>query len=524
MAFINLGLARGAAPDTGAAARWSERALAVALPLLLILAWTAAVRLPFAVQTDKDEFFFSVIASEWLRGGLPYVAAFDIKPPGIFLIYAAVQAAFGASLAVIKGMEIVAVALAGWGLYGLVRRNGSQRAALWAAILLPVYSLTLGGAIAVSMLLLLPFVIAAFAAALAAVRDDSSVRARLWAAFLAGLAIGAAGMIRQTAVFEATAVFLVLCIWGGRRMAWRLAGLFVVGAALPALGFALYYLANGHFAALFNDVILLAMKRTGPDVVASYGPKLAYYFTTFGTISNVTLTSGPLIFLWAGGIFAVLRYRKLTAAFPARLLIVAGLWLAASFAGVVFSRGLCSYYLLAIVPPLLIVAGALFCHGLDVPPVRLGRAFVVSVLVAAATMIAIDRRDLFAPTAFLAGDYRATEAVSRKLVALGLQPGDHLLVLNRGFAVYLLTGAKPATPYFHPTQLLGVFHTPVADPLAVALAGNARFVVYANPAIRHVTEQPGRLAEAADYLAAHYRQAAVIHGTRDSYIVYQFAG
>ncbi len=524
MALTNFSSAHGGAQKTGAAAGWPAWALAVALPFVLILVWTAAVRLPFYVQTDKDEFFFSVIASEWLRGGLPYVATFDVKPPGIFFIYAAVQSVFGASQAVIKGTEIVALALAGWGLYALVRRNGTKRAALWVAILFPVYSLTLGGAVAVSMILLFPFVIASFAAALAAVHEDGATRTRLQAAFLSGLAIGCAGMIRQTAIFEAGAVFAVLCIWGGRRFAWRLAGLFVIGAALPALAFALYFLANGHFADVFEDVIRLAMKRMAPDVTASYGPDLAHYFTFPGAVENALLTMGPILFLVAGGIFAVLRRKRLTAAFPSRLLAVAGLWLAAAFAGVVFGRVLCSYYMLALVPPLLIIAGALYCHGLDVPAARQGGAFVLSLLLAAATMAFIDRQELFTPNAFLAGDYDATKAVSQKMIGLGLKADDHLLVLNRGLAVYVETGAMPATPYFHPTQLLGAFHTPVEDTLGTALAGNARFVVLADPTVRHITELPARLEQARAYLDAHYRPVAQIKGAKDSFTIYEFTG
>ena len=93
-----------------------------------------------------------------------------------------------------------------------------------------------------------------------------------------------------------------------------------------------------------------------------------------------------------------------------------------------------------------------------------------------------------------------------------------------GLDAYVDTGARPATPYFHPTQLLGVFHTPVGDPLAAALAGNARFVVYANPSIRHITEVAARHDQIAAYLAAHYREVARIAGRKDSFTLYEFAG
>jgi hypothetical protein len=200
------------------------------------------------------------------------------------------------------------------------------------------------------------------------------------------------------------------------------------------------------------------------------------------------------------------------------------MWLLTALAGVFASRGLCTYYLLALVPPLLVLAGAFYCHGLDLPAAQQGRAFVLTIVLAAAALAFIDRRDLFMPSAFLAGDYDATKAVSRKLVELGLKPDDRLLVLNRGLDAYVDTAARPATPYFHPTQLLGVFHTPVGDPLATALAGNARFVVYADPFIRHITEVAARHEQIAAYLRAYYREIARISGAKDRFTIYEFAG
>ncbi|HEY5081851.1 MAG TPA: hypothetical protein VII91_08035 [Bauldia sp.] len=118
MGFSTVAVARAEVrePRSSVYPAWLKRAAFAALPVALILLWTCAVRLPFYTQTDKDEFFFSAIAAEWLKGGLPYVATFDIKPPGVFFIFAVAQSLFGASQATIKGMEIVAVTLGAYGL------------------------------------------------------------------------------------------------------------------------------------------------------------------------------------------------------------------------------------------------------------------------------------------------------------------------------------------------------------------------------------------------------------------------
>ncbi|HVY20373.1 MAG TPA: glycosyltransferase family 39 protein [Bauldia sp.] len=494
------------------------------LPLALILIWTAAVRLPFYVQTDKDEFFFSVIASEWLRGGLPYVATFDIKPPGLFLLFAVAQSLFGASQATIKGMEIVAVATATWALYAMLRASGVPRVALWVAILYPVYTLTLAGTVTAAMILQLPFLVVAFAAAMVAIRDTGTAGQRLAGALVAGLAVGFAGTIKQTAVFEAAAIFVLLLIFADRRRLWALCATFVVGAALPVLSFAAYFAAMGHLNEMVQAVVVLAMQRTAPDVLAAYGADKQGFFTPLGVIANTAQCSLPLLFLWGGAIFVVLRRERVRQTVPDRVLVTAGLWLAASLAGVMAGYVLCSYYVLATIPPLLILAGAFFCHGIDVSERKHGAAFALSIVSAAAAMLYIDHRYLFTPDAFLAGDFDATRRVSASIASLHPAPDDRLLVLNRGLSVYVETGLLPPSPYFHPTQLLGVFHTPSPDPLGASLEANPRFIVIADANTWHITEQRARIDRALAYVAANYRQVDVITGAKDSFTLYQYAG
>jgi hypothetical protein len=495
------------------------------LPFAIILLWSAVVRLPFYEQTDKDEFFFMVIAREWLQGGLPYVATFDIKPPGLFFVFAVAEAIFGASQATIKGIEIVAVGLGAYALYRLLRSHGSERSARWAAALYPVYTLTLGGTVAPNMIVTLPLVIMAFQAAFGVFGVEAERNKRLRSAFVAGLAIGSAGMMRQTAIFEATAIFVCFAIFAERRLLVRATLAYAVGAATPALAFAAYFLAVGHFRDLFQAVIVLAHQRTSDDVTQLYGQSLAFWLTPWGVVLNTILTSAPFIFLWGGVIFLVLRLADIRKVFPARTLAVAVIWVAAAFIEVMASLDLNTYYLMTAVPPLLILAAAFFAHGIRVQEGRpAGRAAIVSAIVAMLVLAYVDRTSLFTPNRFLAGDYVATREVGARIRALSTSPNDRLLVLNRGLAVFAETGLLPPAPYFHPTQLLGAMHMPVADPLAVALGANPRFVVLADPHIWHITEKRARLDEALAYLHAHYRVAAEVDGAKDSFTLYEYAG
>ena len=464
-----------------------------------------------------------MVAGEWLHGGLPYVTAFDIKPPGVFFLYAIAQAIFGASYASIKGLEIVAVAAGAGTLFGMLRAAGQGRMAVWAAALYPVYTLAFGGTAAVNMLLQLPFVVAGFAAVVAATGDDVAARRRLRGAFLAGLAIGSAGMVKQTAVFEATAAFAMLAVYGPRAERLKMLALFVVGAALPALAFSAYFLAVGHFREMFDAVIVLALHRLDPAVVASYGPRLAFYLTLPGALINSILRGLMVVFLWGGAIFTLLRLDLVRASVPARLLVIAATWLVSAIASAAFGRLLCDYYLLGIVPPLLILAAAFFAHGLRIAPPRRALAFWVSIAVAIAALMVTQHRELFGRDPLLVDRALTAKAVTA-FHDLGFKPGDTLMVLNRGLELFVALDARPASPYFHTTHLISAFQTPSPDPLGAALNAHPRFVALADPRIRHITELPDRMKRARAYLAAHYRAAAVVHGAWDSFTIYEFVG
>ncbi|MFT4074435.1 MAG: glycosyltransferase family 39 protein [Asticcacaulis sp.] len=490
------------------------------LPFVFLLAWTCVVRLPFAGQSDEDEFFYAVVGARWLHGFVPYTASFDIKPPGLFAIFALVEAVFGHSLAMIKGLETVFTALGAFTLYRLMNRHVSQMSALWAAGLYPVYSLTLSGVSAVNMLIQLPFFIMAFEAALSAVRCQREARPALSAIFLAGLWVGGAGMIKQTALFEAVAICGLLLIYMPPRR-WPVVGtIFALGAALPALGFDLYFLVTGHFQDMFDSVIRLAMARTSSDVVAGYGEKYSFYLTPFGAALNGLFLSVSLIVLWAGALLAVLRRGRFKGLVPDAVMSAAGLWLLAALIEVVAGRALCSYYMLSFVPPLLVLAAITIAHGLDIPDARKTWVWPIIACAAIVLPVAIERDTLFNPKAHLT-DYQGTQAVARQLQAIGLQPQDRVLVLNRGYNIYLETGAQPPTRYFHSTHFMTAFHTPSADALGENLAARPRFIIVANPDLRALDESAARYDQALIEVRQHYSLAGQVSGQCDSFRIYE---
>jgi len=500
---------------------WTRGVAAALLPFLAILAWTALVRLPFYGQWNLDEFFFAVMAEDWRHGGLPYVTAFDIKPPLLLLLDAAAQALFGNTYATFKGLEILAVAAGALVLYRMMRGHASARMALWAAALYPIYTLAFEGTSSLNMLLQLPLVIAAFSAMLDATSDDASEGERLRAVFLSGIAIGAAGMIKQTAIFEAFALGLALLVFVPRRRP-RLLAAFALGAALPGLAFAAWYAWQGHLWEMIDAVVFLAMRRVNEAVIASYGERFAALLTTPGAALNSALRSNVLMFLWGGAALCLLRWQRIRAAVSLRLLVIAALWLGFAFAEVVSGRLLVDYYLLAIVPPLIILAGAFYCHGLDLWPDHANAVLAGLIVVAIAIFAFAERRTLFNFTKHR-DEWSLVARLANTIATRAPGPDDRLLVLNRGVPLYFATGLRPPVPIFHPTHLMAVFTTPDPDPLGTALASRPRFIVLADPERRLQAELPERYAVAEAWLDAHYRHLATVNGVQDSMTLYELA-
>ena len=67
------------------------------LPALALAAWVAVLRAPFlqAGQINHDDALYWLIGDAWRHGDVPYGRYWDLKPPGLFLLYDAVSALFG---------------------------------------------------------------------------------------------------------------------------------------------------------------------------------------------------------------------------------------------------------------------------------------------------------------------------------------------------------------------------------------------------------------------------------------------
>src|SRR5271154_2289336 len=188
---------------TGVVARLGGAATRISPPLafVVLVAWTALIRWPFAHYSNPDEGFFTEVAWLWRQGVPPYVGAFDLKPPGFFAALALSQSILGAGPVALHAIGVASDALTATLLFHLARRFGATGVGVFAALLFPLLPQIVVRNDCYDLLIALTTLAMAFAlSALAPMRK----------AALAGLAIGAACMVKQTAVFEAAALLVIV--------------------------------------------------------------------------------------------------------------------------------------------------------------------------------------------------------------------------------------------------------------------------------------------------------------------------
>jgi hypothetical protein len=480
---------------------------------VVLLMWTLAVRLPFAHIVDDDEAFFSLVAARWQMGELPYAASFDVKPPLLFLFYVLANLLTGGGLPAIKGLEIAFVAWGAWALFRLASAHGSRGAAIWAAGLYPIYSLTLRGFEQPNLLIQLPFVIMAFDSALRA-REDGGIRQIA----LCGFLMGCAGLIKQTAVFEAVAAMLFLAV--ALPKGARLKGLtvFVMAALTPCLVFLIYFWMNGALQPAFDDVVWSAVGRLNGDVAPVPGLPSLSLMDGFTRFFPCLKSLYALVWL---ALLVALRYRRPNTTWPRPLLLLCALWLAAAGLVLFSLHSAREVYAQDFIAPLLIVSGIMVTQGFAITGRHRLWGIAACVIAAIAVPAFTDRGGLWFDAIKGRNDPVAVAAVATELNALGVRPGDRLFVPNRGLMVYVATRTVPAARVYHPLQVMCAFPTPDARPLTKALTHGPSFVVVADTRLNMACETAAKHTELSQALARDYEKIKTVTGKWDSFTIYR---
>jgi 4-amino-4-deoxy-L-arabinose transferase-like glycosyltransferase len=456
---------------------WTTYAIIAAL-----VGWALLVRLPFASisRADGDGALFWLIGHDWLNGHPPYAGLWDVKPPGIFLLYAGAAALFGADPVGGRIVAALAIGIAAAGLYrfgaGLL---ADRRTGLFAATLLPPFTLLLDGLNGKAELFAAPFLVWGMLLALAPSRA-------LLPLLAGGALMGFAATIKQTSGFEIVFVLLALAL--APRAPHRCAA-FLAGLAIAPLGFCLYFAGIGAFRAFLDASLIGALTRLHGD-----GGTL---FTAPLRLLVIMLPALPLLIL--GGIGWAERRRMDRAGAP----LVWG-WLGATALGAVAMRATYISYALPLLAPLCLAAG----HALSTLAARArGLATALAGVVIACPIL----------LAAMLPDAGADSRPPRIAAWLRAHvPGRPVYVVDYEPLVYELSGAPVPTRFPLPQHLLCDFPAlpvPAEAEMARIMAGRPAALVVSAARQRMVCTDRTRVVRVMALAArAGYRLAASFEG------------
>ena len=309
--------------------------LARALPDALGLALAFVYGLPALLyRVGHDQSMFYVIGDGWLHGRVPFRDAFDVKPPGIYALFAASIALFGPHQWAPRLAELLAVVVCGAMVALVVRRDSPRRPGELgaSALLLASYYYTLydhwdttQAEFSQSLFL----VASLLALERSAAPPSPSARRLDLGALLAGALAGASVLIKPTGAVVGVLLGLVALehrvrlgdSWRARGLGALRGGLaFTVGVALPLALTGLYFTAVGAGPALRDFFGYVAVYRAWPSGENARHNTETYWLAR-GGMWHAVLLGAALIALWrrvarrhGAGVLGVLLALAMTAA------------------------------------------------------------------------------------------------------------------------------------------------------------------------------------------------------------------
>ncbi len=285
MPIIDTDAARALLPAGKEPSRWPEFAIAAIIVLVAVL-----VRAPYLGDpaADHDEQLYSVIGLGWLDGELPYRDLWDRKQPGLFALFAAFHAIGGRSVWAFEIAGLACTALAGWQVYRIGLRLGTQVGAAIVAVIflfnIPLFIIHLGQ----TETFLFPLLLGQLMLAIAAF--DTADRRKVIGLLCALMLAGGTALQIKLSIAPFCLLFGVLALMRLRQLGFALPsiagllGLFALIGLAPTLLFSAYFWYHGAFEAYFQaNFVSIFFRETMP------GPMIA----RFGT--HIVLAAFPLL-------------------------------------------------------------------------------------------------------------------------------------------------------------------------------------------------------------------------------------
>jgi hypothetical protein len=421
----------------------------------ILLTVLVMVRLPSLVQpAGADQDLYAYVGEEISRGGLPYVDAWDQKPPAIHYTYALLYRLWP-DPSVVAAADLLAAVAVAFLLIGLERRMtggaGFTAALLFLALGNPVFSRLGGMWLRAQCETFIAILIAGAMLALhAATHAVSTSRGRGWALRLAaGLLVGLATAFKYNAAVYGLAALAAAAAWRHSRrhgqpgwigeLARDAAGL-AAGAVMPLAVIAICFTRAGAWDDFWQATIAYNLRYSGETY--SGLADLLRYAATFpvqqARVDGLWLVGG------AGCLLLLPRLRRDPAAAAALA------WVAAACAVIVINggRGLPQYFVQA--NPALAIAAALGARH----AYRASRSHWVVAVGAAVVLLALSRvvplQKAVDATVFDAQRAAGAIPLEAYLARFGGQrPTDkHVPAAVRRLGQYLASHSAPADTVF----------------------------------------------------------------------------
>ena len=436
--------------------RWYDHAgwvLAAFCGLSVLMRWGSF----FPAVINHDESTYIVIGHELLRGGTYLREVVDVKPVGIFLIYAALDALVAGSIWGFRLAAALAVALTAFLSYGLARRATGDSRIGWlagASYLVMCSIFKFYGVSPNTELFFLPFPLAAIWLAWPGAGRSSSGRYAL-----AGLLLGIGFMIKFVVAADALALGLFLLYFGYRNdrlpeLTWRACLPLTLAFFLPFLLAVGYYRSIG----LLDEFWFYTFEVTGRYPVDRAWWQRAKYLGDF------LLRYLP----WVVFAILALRRREQDTQFKGFLL----LQLVCIGTIILIPGKFFGHYQIQLMPPLALLAACYFrpAYWSERTFARLRRTGRIA-LPAIAIALGLIHWSYYRNKTDEAGEVYT-------YLQQRMQPGETLYVGDFHQVLYRLLDREPPTPYVHSSLLFYEHHI---EALAIDLAAETERILAQQP-------------------------------------------
>lgn len=269
---------------------------AVAVAIFSVLPRILYRNVPF----ERDEGAYAYMADVINSGGMPYLNAFDHKPPLIYYFYQISFKLFGHNLAAPRLLAAIFVAVAGFLVLLLVYRlTRSLTVSVFSCLLLgavsalPVYT----GFCANTEVFTLPFLVGGV---LLLAEDKPSLQQFFWSGLLFGVGI----MVKQPVAVVALAVFAYHAA-SLPRAPWPTfinACCFGFGLVLPMAAAGLFFASRGAFPAFWECFYVYNASYANDTAFAQSVAQLSMFLGPILRNDSLTWLAGSLgLLVWLGG-------------------------------------------------------------------------------------------------------------------------------------------------------------------------------------------------------------------------------